>query len=213
MTTTEVLEAARNNLNSLTDTLWSDTELLGCMYRAMLKMARKTNAIESTATQSTVAGTSTYAIPTGAIEVWRVTYNGKKLQSITWREYDAMNPNSTTSSGSPTFYIHDGDSLILYPTPDAAQTLKVWSYNEPTQPTAASYTIPIPTRYHDVLVDGVTAEMCPKDLGHPLTAFYTSKFEKGIEDTKAHVKRRRRGDRMAVVQSEEQSLVTDRGVI
>lgn len=213
MTTVQVLESARNNLNSLTDTLWSDAELLLCMYRAALKLTRRTKCLELSDTQNTVASTADYTLPTQAIDVWRVTYNGKKLQAITLREYDAMNPNATTSSGSPTFYLLYGTTITLYPTPDAVKVLKIWSYNEPILPTATSYTITIPTRYQDVLVDGTTAEMCPKDLGHPLTSFFVNKFEKGIQEVEAHVRKRRRGDRMAVVQTEEQSLVTDRGIM
>lgn len=208
----QILEDARNNLNALVDTLWSDDELLQSLYRVMLKVARRTRCIEEVSTTTTVAGTDEYAFPTRCMEVVRVTYDGSKLQKIDRREYDSINPSSVSSSGRPSYYLVEDDEIILYPNPDSAVTLKYWTINEPAVPTTTS-TLEIPTRYHDVLVDGLTAEMCPKDLGHPLTTFWTGKFNSGIEEIAAHVKQSKRSDRFSIVKTEEEMLTGDFGII
>lgn len=212
MTVQQILDEARNNLNALSDDLWSDTELLLKLYRVGLKMARKTLCIEDSGTTSTVAGTSEYAKPTNALEIWRLTYAGNKLQYIDYRHYDTINPSNTTSSGTPAYYLYYEDTIILYPTPAAVGTLKYWYYKEPSTPAIGS-TWDLPSVFHDVAVDGLTFEMCPKDLGNPLTTFYGQKFMDGMRDMEAFMRRRKRADRMAIVKVEEDTLFSDFGTI
>lgn len=213
MTAQEILDAARDNMNAAGDTNWADTNLLNSLYRVMLYVARKTKCIETSATATSTSGTSDYTKPTRAIEITRVTYNGAKLQLIDLRQYDSINPNSATSSGTPAYYLYYNDTVTLYPTPsDSSSTIKYWFIQEPAVPTAAA-TPAIPTVYHDVLVSGLTAEMCPKDLGHPLTAYWRDKYLAGVADIEAHMKRKKRGDRLAVVKSESDMLMNDFGII
>lgn len=213
MTVTEILNEARNNLNALNDTLWSDTELYLKLYRVMLKVARRTRCIEGSDSQSTVIAQAAYTPSAAAIETWRVTYEGAKLQFIDRRQYDAMNPNSTTNSGTPAYYLAYGGTVTLYPTPAAVGTLILYAYKIPSAVPTGSTTLEVPVEFHDVLVDGLTSEMCPKDLGHPLTSYWAGKYADGIEDMKATIRRQRRGDRFAVVKTEEDCLNNDFGVI
>ena len=213
MTVTQVLDAARNQLNALSDTNWSDTELLQSLYRVMLYVARKTRCIENLYTTTSTASTAEYSKPTRTIEIVRVTYAGTKLQMLDWREYDSINPSNASSTGTPSYYMYFNDTLTLYPTPSASgDTIKIWSIDEPDVPTSTS-TLEIPTPYHDVLVTGLASEMTPKDLGHPLTAFFRDRYLSGIADIEAHMQRRKRRDRFAIVKQEEGSLVSDFGII
>lgn len=212
MTVSQILEDARNNLNAVSDSFWSDNELLYKLYRVMLKVARETRCIENIYTTTTTASTAEYTKPTRSIEIWRVTYNGTKLQLIDHRQYDSINPNSASSSGTPGYYFYFDDTLTLYPTPGSAVTLKIWSYDEPSVPGLSS-TLEIPTQYHDVLVDGLTSEMCPKDLGHPLTIYWAKKYSEGIREILAHRKRSKRGDRMAIVKLEENNVTGEFGIV
>lgn len=212
MTNSQILTAARNNLNAVSDTLWSDTELLLTLWRVGMELARDTRCMEQSFTTVTVTGTSLYTAPPNATEVWRVTYNGAKLYEMDYREFDSINPNSTASTGTPGYYINYSDRIQLYPAPDAANTLKVWTYEYPESPTASG-TITIPAQYHDVLVAGLTYEMAPKDLGHPLTVYWRDKWESAKQRVVAHMARKKRADKFAVVKTEEQMLSNDLGVI
>ncbi len=212
MTGATIIESARNNLNALTDTLWSEAELLQALYRFMLRVARECSCIEEDYTTTTVAAQAEYTIPTRASILKRVTYDGKKLTPIDRRQFDAMNATNSTSSGTPGYYIEEDSVITLYPTPDDALTLKVCSLDEPDVPTTSS-TLEIPSRYHDVLVDGLTFEMCPKDLGHPLTLYWEKKADRGIAGIMAHVAKRKRGDKFAVVKTEEQMNSGEFGII
>ena len=213
MTVTQVLTAAKNNLNAESDTLWSESELLISLYLVCLEMARETNCIESTSTSITsTASTATYTKPTRALDIFRVTYSGTKLQQIDLREMDAMFTNSS-ASGTPVFYSFFNDTITLYPTPSASSdTIKVWSYNEPATISISS-TIEIPSIYHDILVDGLTHRMCPKDLGHPLTTFWGARWNIGLQKMVTDLKKRKRGDRFAVVKAEENLITSQQGMV
>lgn len=213
MTVTEIVDSSRNNLNALTDTLWSAAELYVSLYKVMLKVARKTKCIEASASASTIAGTSDYTLSVTANWITRVEYNGAKLQLIDQRQLDSMNPNSVSSSGTPAFYLIRSRTITLYPTPSDAATYEVQSYDIPSGIPTASTTITIPAVYHDVLVDGLTSMMCPKDLGHPLTEYWQAMFATSQRDMEADIRLKRRGDRFAVVKSEEAGLYTDFGII
>lgn len=212
MTITQILESARNNLNALSDSLWSDSELLLHLYQCELKMARTCRTIENIYTTTSVSGTDEYTKPTRAMEIWRVTFDGKKLDYRDFRYIDTMNPNDVTSSGTPQFYSYYDDAFFLYPTPSSAATIKVFSYDEPSIPTVSS-TLETPTAYHDVLVDGVTFKMCPKEVGHPLTIYWKGEWEAGLARVELFARRRRRGDKFNTVKTEEQMLNTEFGII
>lgn len=213
MTPQAILDAARNNLNATSDTLWSDTELLTDLYLVQLQLARKTHCIENTSTDVTVASTANYTKPTRALEIVRLTIDGTKIQKISQREADQLVFNASSApSGTPRFYSEFNDTITLYPTPDAVYTIKYFTYDAPTLPTALS-TLEVPVAYHDVLVTGLTFMMCPKDLGNPQTLLWADKWRNALTETWQEIRKSRKSDRFSVVSTEEQNLTTNFGII
>jgi hypothetical protein len=215
MTPAQVIEAAQNNLNAVTDDLWSQEELLTSLYLCEQELARKTRCIESVdETLLTQSGTATYTIPSYIMDVLRVVYNdSQKLQRITLGENDTLNPTGASQIGTPAYYSVFNEAITLYPTPDTDNlAIKIWSYNEPVK-AIISATLSTPPRYHDALVHGLTFSMCPKDLGHPLVLFWGERWLRSIEEVKTHVKLRRRADGFAMVVREEDALTTNFGII
>jgi hypothetical protein len=214
VTVTQILDEARNNLNAASDSLWSDTELYVKLYKVMLRFARKTRCIQSTdSSTTTVAGTATYTAPAAAFEIYRVEYNGNKLAVMDRRQYDSINPSNVTSSGTPAYYLLEGTTVTLYPTPDDAKTLKFYSFNIPSAVPTGATTLEVPAAYHDGLANGLTFEMCPKDLGHPLTLYWQGRFENDLKEAEATERLKKRRDRFAVVKLEEQSLGNELGIV
>ena len=214
MTPSQIIESARNNLNAINDTLWSEAELLVNLYQVQLHLARRTQCIETRYSTTSVASQSEYSKPTNAIEVWRVTYAGAKLQKISFRELDILSPNDTsTSTGTPSYYWYYDQVLGLHPTPSTTgDTIQVYSFDEPSIPTISS-TLEVPTQYHDVLVCGLTYEMVAKEVGHPNTIYWQNRWLSGVAEVEAHVQKKRRSDRFSVVATEENALSTNLGII
>ena len=203
MTPSAVEEAARQRYNAVNETFWSQDEIFTLEYLASQEMALETKCIERTYTTTTVASTQEYAYPTNVISIKRVTYNGAKLAPIDLRRMDSLtlNTSSTTVTGTPDYYAEWNGTLILFPTPDAAQTLKVYSFNEPQVITVSS-TLEIPTAFHGRLVNYILSEMYAKDKDFPSAKYYKDLWLKDIQEVKRWIARRRRGDSFATVVDE-----------
>jgi hypothetical protein len=215
MTPLQLIQAARNQLNAGTDSMWSDAELYTYVEMCANEMNMDARCIKASATSNGVSGTAAYSLPTDINELIEVRYEGRKLQRLGNREKDTLVPDNTVSlSGYPVWYEEFDDSITLYPTPSANSTNGiVFKYyaTEPT-PTAAS-TLSTPARYHWALVDGVLFRMSPKDLGHPLTVYWQGRWDAAKKAVGSHVRRSRRGDTFGHVQAEEDSLTSDFGTI
>lgn len=215
MTAPEIIEAARNQMNAVSDGLWSDTELYTYLTMCSAELALETRCIDQVdISLVSVSGQAEYTRPSLMSEIKRVTYDGRKLGPISKRERDSIVPdNSITLIGTPVWYDLFGDTITMYPTPgDSGKVIKFFGYGEQGPVTAVS-TILTPTLYHYALVDGVTFRMCPKDLGHPLTTFFRDQWFKDIKQVQAHVKRKRTADSFGHVHAEEDLPTSDFGMI
>jgi hypothetical protein len=214
MTPTQLIERARNKYNSIGDSFWSDQEILDLFTDACTEAAQEALCIERTYTTTTVAGTQEYDFPTNTIAIKRVTYNGQKLKKISFREDDAVTGlnSDTTTQGTPTYYYTWNYTIALRPLPDAANTLKIYSYNEPAALTITSV-VEVPTVFHMRLVDYVLAEMAAKDSNAEAAKYYINRWELAKVAMKKWVAKRKRTDSFGVVQDEDQLIESYMGFV
>lgn len=204
MTPSELMLFARQRYNAVGDTLFSDDLMLTLIYAASMDIAKKAYVIEQTYSTTTVAGTQEYALPTNAFAVKRVTYNGVKLSPITFREDDALNQTNATVTvtGTPQYYAFFNRTLYLRPVPDAAYTLKLWTYNFPQVLTVTS-TIEVPTEYHTDLATYIIAEMNAIEKNYQGAQFYRELWQQRLNEIKQEQRKRLRGDAFTGVQDLE----------
>lgn len=214
MTPTEIVTTARRRYNAVSDSFWSDEELLNLLYEACLDLSRFTKCIEVIYSTATVVGQQEYQYPTSTIAIKRIQYNGRKLKPVTMREDDSITGlnQSTTDSGTPQYYFIWNEILFLRPVPDTVGTLKIFSYNEPQALTASS-TLEIPTQYHTNLADYMASEMAAKDLNFTAAQFYSNKWEKFKVQARQWETKKKRTDSFSAVQDEESSIETFFGAV
>jgi hypothetical protein len=205
MTSTEVETAAREQYNAVGDTNWSQTEVMRLIYAACLDMARKSLVIEDVFTAATVAAQQEYTYPTNTISIKRVTYNGAKLEKISFKEDDYLTGRNqaTTATGTPTHYSEFNNTIYLRPTPAEIGTLKVFAYVEPQAVTTTS-TLEIPSLFHMDLVDFVLARMYAKDKDFNSAQYFQNLWGTHITEARKYVRIKNKGDSFAAVQDEEQ---------
>lgn len=205
MTPTQILTRARNKYNAIGDSFFSDEELLGYLHDGCMEINQEAKLIERTYTTSSVANQQEYDYPGDTIAIKRLTYNGKKLEQITMRDDDLITGfnQSTTDTGTPSFYYIWNDTISLRPIPSAnGDTIKVWSFNEPAEISSSS-TIEIPTQYHKDLVYYIVMEMATKDKQFNHAETFERKWERAKLSAKAWARKKNRGDSFAMVQIEE----------
>jgi hypothetical protein len=217
MTPAQVETYARDRYNAASSTFWSQDVIFKLIYQAELELATECLVIEGEpdTSISTVANTVSYSFPSLCIGIKRVLYDGNKLRPIDFREYDALNlsPSSTAPTGSPQYYAVWNSKLYLYPTPDAAETVTVYPYQEPTLLTTQSTSLSTPVRVHMKLVDYVVAAMAEKDGNYQMADRYRALWEKTKGLEKRLIAKRKRTDGYALVKTEENLPNTMLGVV
>lgn len=214
MTPAEIEEAARRKYNGVDDSFWSSEEIMGLIYEAQLQMARESINIENIYTATTAAGTQSYAMPTNAISIKRIEYDGQKLERITLREDDSITnlKSDITEQGTSTYYYEWSDAIYLRPIPDSAVTLKIYTYDEPAAVTLNS-TLEVPTQFHRDLVNFVVMEMALKDQNLSVADRYSVKWEQSLLRAKRWSRRRKRGDEFQVVKNSDDTARTILGTV
>lgn len=204
MTPTQIETIARERYNAVGETFWSQSEIMNLIYLACLELANETLCIERTYTTTTTANTQEYSYPSNAISIKRVTYDGVKLSPIDQRRADSLTLNNTTTTitGSPDYYTDWNSTLSLFPVPNDAKTLKVYTYNEPQAVTTTS-TLEVPSFAHGRLINYILSEMYAKDKDFGSAQYYKQMWEQDKVQIRQWMKKRRRGDSFATVLDEE----------
>ncbi len=169
------MASARARLDEPTSNYWSDTDLRRWINEIALDMARRTESLRGTYSQTVTVGTSSYTpaftsttnvyrvyrvefIPTGQGQVYPLEFRDPNSADEVWglsQQITEGIPVIWTSWGAPPTL-----NIQVYPSPAVAGALKLWYYRLPTQltitsATDANDTIDIVDGWEDVLIDGV----------------------------------------------------------
>jgi len=149
----------------------------------------------ATQTETLVAGTTRYTIPTGTQHVDYDTFRiskddslavaGTTLRILDYKEYvDRYIDQETTSDvGSiPNYIVRTPDNnYLLYPYPDKAYQLKYEYFAKPTALSATTDAPAVPEQFRQVIVDGATAYAYQYRGEAQQYGINFSRFEDGIK--------------------------------
>lgn len=204
MTPLELQTYARQQYNATTDEFYSDDELYQHIWAAEHELAIKAFAIERVYSTTTVADQQEYSYPTDTIAIKRVTYDGVKLVPISFREDDTLTLGNaaTTATGSPQFYALWNRALYLRPIPDDDLALKIFSYNKPTEVSAAS-TLEIDEMWHLAMADYLLWKMASKDKNFEAAGHYKELWDKTVYEARKWGRKQKRTDGFHSIKDEE----------
>lgn len=216
LTPTQVAELTRRRYNGVNDDFWSDDEVIKLLFEGEMELAIKAHVIQDKDTSiTTVASTQSYAYPSNTIAIRRIEYDGEKLKQISFREDDALTLSNSTSTveGTPQYYYLWDDTIYLRVIPDAAKTLTVYRFKEPTILTTSSTAFSIPSRYQLDLIDYAVGEMAAKDKNFKVARYFNDQWDKKVFHAKMYEKKRNRSSGYATVKDEEALAVTALGSV
>lgn len=207
MTPLDLVTAARQQYNAVSDSFFSDGELYRHVWFAQDVLSKECNAIENTYTTSTVASQQEYTYPTTAIAIKRVTYAGKRLTRIKIKDDDLLTGfnAATTSSGTPTHYFVFDKVIYLRPIPAAVGTLKIFSFDQPSEVSATS-TLDVPTEFHLDLITFLLWRMAAKDQNYQGAEYYERQWKEAVERCKRWNRKRQLADGFNIVRDEDAVL-------
>lgn len=204
MTPQELVLYVRQQYNAIGNTFFSDDELFSHIWAAQMRLAKEALCIQRVYTTTTVASQQEYVLPTNAIGIKRITYDGSKLHSITFREDDSLTltNSTTTSTGRSQYFMLWNSTIYLRPIPDDAKTIKIFTYNRPQEVTSSS-SLEVPDEYHLDIADYVLAKMSLKDQNFNGEASYMSRWNESVIRCKRDQKKLRRAEGFTAVQDTE----------
>lgn len=108
--------------------------------------------LETSANRTVSSGTRIYAVPSDLVAMYSIydETNGWKLSYVTKQEYDASHISSNT--GNPTRYTINMENIEFDPTPGSSITYRYEYRKTLLDVSAASASLPIPTRYLEMYV-------------------------------------------------------------
>ncbi len=213
MTPLELQTYARRQYNATVDEFYSDAELYQHIWAAEQELALKAYAIERVYTTTTVVSQQEYSYPTDTIAIKRVTYDGVKLVPMSFREDDTLTlgNSATTATGAAQFYALWNEALYLRPIPDSALELKIFSFNKPTEVSAAT-TLEVDDMWHLAMADYLLWKMAAKDKNFEAARHYKELWDKTVFEAKKWGRKRVRADGFHTVKDEESWPSTFPGV-
>jgi hypothetical protein len=177
------------------------------MWQGEYILAKHTGCTETTnSSTTTVASTREYTIPTGVLNITRVTWYNFPLEKIDKNEldvYEGAAYNFSGTSGQPIYYYEYGAYIGLSPIPNAAQTLKLWYVAEPTELTAASTAFTIPNDFAFYLPDYCLYRMYLKDDNAQLAEVHKRLWDENLDKALTEWKARSRSNRRVIVKDSE----------
>jgi hypothetical protein len=209
MTPLEVTAYARQQYNAVNDSFFADAELYRHIWSAEQILAKEGNVIENTYTTTTVASQQEYTYPTNVSAIKRITWNGKALTRITFREDDVLTGlnATTTATGDPRGYMLFDRVIYLRPVPAAAYTLKLFTYDFPQEVSVTS-TLSVPSELHLDLANYLLWQMAAKDQNFEAAKYYQEQWLTSVERAKRWTRNRMTADGYNVVRDVESEYST-----
>lgn len=214
MTLSQFVEVVRRRHRAETDTNWSDAEIYQLTTGRCNEILAVIGLLEATDTSTTtVSGTQAYSLPTNAVRIVQILYNGEALQEISFRDWELQKSGGTTPSGKPIQWVMWNRQALLVPTPDAAYTLTFYYEKEhPYIDGSSQTTIDIPAVLHWRLADGVIADMYAKDLNPQMYDRYqTNWIQNHMPAFEEYAVRSKRGGRSRIIIDADSHPQTDIG--
>jgi hypothetical protein len=191
-TLTDFIRAAYNSAEG--DTFFTSAWMIKQIWAAETQLANEGWVIENTYQTTSVNGTRSLAWPSNCLAIKEVRYKGTKLLKVDLENDPKNDDNNPT--GTPASYTVWDKEIILFPTPDTdADTIQIRTYQSPSELSATTDPLNVPSEYQICIADKVLAEMAIKDQNLALANMYLSKWEQCVAKAKQNQRRQKRSDK------------------
>lgn len=183
MTPTDLETYVRQIYNAVGDNFFPQALIFNHFKEAQTELAEKAKCIRSVYTTSTVIDQRVYDFPTNAIAIMRIEVNGERIRPNDFINDDSMTGNNPdeTVSGRPQYYQQWGQDIYLRPVPSTVATMKIFTYDMPSTPTANG-TLDVPERYHLKIANYALAYMAYQDKNYALGDRYFKRWEDALTE-------------------------------
>ena len=172
----DVRTLVRDRLDEATPRRWQNDQLNRWINEAARDVARRTECLHANGTVAVVAGVQQVSLATltDIIRINRVEWKNtgeSTIRSLEYRDFNNLDSvwwdQQAITRSKPSYFTLTGYppalTLVLYPTPSAGGTLKVWYWKLPTAAASDNSRIDIPEGWHDTIADYAEYKALRKD--------------------------------------------------
>lgn len=147
-------------------------------YIAAQLDSRALSASQNTTTQANV---SSYPLPANFQRLYNVSRVDSDGQVTPLEAYDVNGFDTKPPSvGEPRSYNIDGNSLRLYPTPDAGYTIRLRYYRLPAELVNPNDVSEIPPEYYDLLVSFALWHCFERENDYQAAQYHKARFDEDL---------------------------------
>jgi hypothetical protein len=217
MTPAQILASIRSQIDEATANFYTDNEIYAYMWQAECTINNEVECAESTDTSiTTVNGTAEYTKPTDMIFAKRVWWYLMRMQKIDFRmleNQEGLSYGSTIQTGQPYAYYEYADKIGFYPTPNAAQAVKIWYIKQPVVLTSSSTAFTIPQLFHHLIPDYCLWRMWAKDQEENRAADHQNRWNLNLQIAKQSWAKYKNSDAIIVVKDGDRYPNTYAGMV
>lgn len=162
----------------------------GKLNEAQRYIAAQTDFRElfKTYTVTTSGGAGSYALPADFLRLYNITIVDGQGNTIPLFEEVLMDfQTRPAASGQPSQYTIEGTNIYVWPTPDAAYTLKVRYYKLPTLLTQPNDEPEIPSEYHHLLVSYALWHCYERENDYQSAQYHKGRFDEDLMKARGEV--------------------------
>ena len=215
MTPAQAYQTVTNQFNDASGNFVSADEVYNYLWLAECELNKKIQCAEVVDTSIvTVPGTQEYAVPAGFSYISRIIWYNYRLKKIDFRGIEAMDVYyGQQSTGNAWYYYRFGSNIGLYPTPTAAQTIRIYGIQTPAYLTSASTAFTIPDLFHAYLIDYALWRIYAKDQDIGRTQFYTAQWNANLVKAETEWAKFKQNDSIAFVKDIDSYPDSDFGMV
>lgn len=173
----QLVEEVRASLDEYDEHGWQDEEIRRWINAAARDIARRCECLQDTETTVVLAGVQSVAMPADVVRSHRVEWlpGGGRSVALDYYDYNTADQvwwqSQNTSQGTPSIYTMWGFppslSMLLYPTPSAPGSVKVYYYRLPSDlaldGSASATTVEVPEGWWDLIAEHAEYKALRKD--------------------------------------------------
>jgi hypothetical protein len=135
-----------------------DADITRWVNQAQMEIVNKNPMIQAVATQNSVSGTQTYAIPPDMIQIESVMFDGNILEPQSFEGIRSVLGVDNSNKGLPIYWYTWANLIYLWPIPTTVKVISVNYSKTPKQVTGSGDTLGVPDRYYDRVLEYVMSK-------------------------------------------------------
>ena len=179
----------RSRIDEDVEGYWTDVMLTRWLNEGARDVAYRLENLEDTETTATANSTEYYALPTDLLKIKRVQWDSIPLSWVNFPTLDKAESTGTPSTGvdgTPRNFYTWGDSIYLYPAPNAIKNLIVTYYKRPATLVNTTDTSEHPQELHPLIVIYAVGKALTRDEMYSEANWYDTLYREGIKEARTH---------------------------